>query len=195
MYRYGKSEFRTIEEGSEKEWSLINGLGGFANGTIIGNTSRMQAGYLIASFTPPVDRYLILSKIQERLTIDNDTVDFACQLYLREPKEGHRYLQSFTYDILPEFHYQYGGFHMKKYISMEYGHNTTAICYEIENGNQESLLSLTPLFSCRDMGKVCTSDEQHPETNLSGQLLTLRYDRLFEHPIYFYSSEGKYYDP
>lgn len=194
MYRYGKSEFRTIEEGSEKEWSLINGLGGFANGTITGNTSRMQAGYLIASFAPPVERYLLLSKIQERLTIDGNTTDFACQLYLREPKEGHRYLQSFTYDILPEFHYQYGGFHMKKYIAMEYGHNTTAICYEIENGSQESLLSLTPLFSCREMGEVCTSDQQHPDTSISNRLLTLRYDRLLEHPIYFYTSEGTYYD-
>lgn len=194
MYRYGKSEYRTIEEGSEKEWSLVNGLGGFANGTIIGNTSRMQSGYLIASFAPPVDRYLILSKIQERLTIDNKTVDFACQLTLREAKEGHRYLQYFNYDILPEFHYQYGAFRMTKTIAMEYGHNTTAICYEIENGSKESLLSLTPLFSCRDMGTVCTSDQQHPDTSLSGQLLTLKYDRLADHPIYFYTSEGSYYD-
>ena len=194
MYRYGKSAFRTIEEGSEKEWSLVNGLGGFANGTILGNTSRMQAGYLIASFTPPVDRYLILSKIQERLTLNDKTIDFACQLYLREPKEGHKYLQSFTYDVIPEFHYQYGGFHMKKWIAMEYGHNTTAICYEVENGNTESLLSLTPLFSCRYMGKVCTSDEQHPTTNLSNRLLTLSYDRLPDHPIYFYTSEGTFYD-
>ena len=60
MYRYGKKDFRTIEEGSEKEWVLTNGIGGFANGTISGNTSRMQAGYLIASFSPPVARYLLL---------------------------------------------------------------------------------------------------------------------------------------
>ena len=194
MYRYGKQEFRTIEEGAEKEWVLTNGIGGFANGTISGNTSRMQAGYLIASFSPPVDRYLLLSKIQERLTVDGSTVDFACQLYLREPKEGHKHLQSFTYDILPEFHYQYGGFHMKKSIAMEYGHNTTAICYEIENGSMESTLSLTPLFTCRDMGAVCTSDQQHPDTSISGQLLTLHYEQLLEYPIYFYASEGVYFD-
>ena len=194
MYRYGKKDFRTIEEGSEKEWVLTNGIGGFANGTISGNTSRMQAGYLIASFSPPVDRYLLLSKIQERLAINGSTVDFACQLYLREPKEGHKHLQSFTYDILPEFHYQYGGFHMKKSITMEYGHNTTAVCYEIENGSMESTLSLTPLFTCRDMGAVCTSDQQHPDTSISGQLLTLHYEQLPEHPIYFYASEGVYFD-
>lgn len=197
MYRYGKSAFRTIEEGSEKEWCLTNGLGGFANGTILGNTSRMQSGYLIASFAPPVDRYLILSKIQERLTIGEskpETLDFACQLYLREPKEGHRYLQYFNYDVLPEFHYQHGGFRMKKTIAMEYGHNTTAICYEVENGSEKTLLSLTPLFSCRDMGSVCTSDQQCPDTSLSGGLLTLCYERLSEHPIYFYASEGSYYD-
>lgn len=194
MYRYGKSKFRTIEEGSEKEWSLVNGLGGFANGTIIGNTSRMQSGYLIASFSPPVDRYLILSKIQERLVTEDETIDFACQLTLREPKEGHRYLEYFNYDILPEFHYRCGGFRMKKTIAMDYGHNTTAICYEIENGSREGTLMLTPLFSCRDMGEVCTSDQQHPDTDISGGLLTLRYERLSGHPIYFYTSEGDYYD-
>ena len=39
-YVLGRSHFRTMEEGAEKEWLLTNGIGGLANKTITGNGNR-----------------------------------------------------------------------------------------------------------------------------------------------------------
>ena len=69
-YRFGKGYWRTVEEGSEREWLLGNGIGGFSNCTVVGNLVRTQSSYLVASLNPPVDRVNILSKIKEELVIE-----------------------------------------------------------------------------------------------------------------------------
>ena len=55
-YTFGKSSWRTLEQGIEREWLLTNGIGGFSGCTIIGDTARIHTGYLVASLNPPVDR-------------------------------------------------------------------------------------------------------------------------------------------
>jgi len=35
---FGKSSWRTYEQGIQREWLLTNGIGGFASSTIIGST-------------------------------------------------------------------------------------------------------------------------------------------------------------
>ena len=194
MYRYGRSAFRTMEEGSEKEWLLVNGIGGFANGSITGNTTRIHGGYLIASFTPPVDRFVMVSKLQERLLMEGQEIDFACQMYLGENKNGCQYMECFKYDVLPEFHYRVGDFFMKKTIAMEYGHNTTTVCYEIENGSDSVEFFVTPLFACRGLSDVAEISQQNPDTKITGQTLCVTAPTLKEHPVYFYASEGSYFD-
>lgn len=66
-YRFGRSSFRNFEAGNTKEWLLSNGIGGYANSTIHGNSSRAFSAYLIASLHPPVDRVLVLAKTHEEL--------------------------------------------------------------------------------------------------------------------------------
>lgn len=55
-YTLGKSNWRTLEQGYEREWLLTNGLGSFSGGTVIGDTARIHTGYLVASLNPPVNR-------------------------------------------------------------------------------------------------------------------------------------------
>ena len=43
---------------------------------------------------------------------------------------------------------------MKKTIAMEYGKNTTVVCYEVENGMEESMLHIVPLFNCKPYGEA-----------------------------------------
>ena len=54
-----------IENGLKKEWLITNGIGGFASSTIIEANTRKYHGLLIAPLTPPAQRYLILSKVDE----------------------------------------------------------------------------------------------------------------------------------
>ena len=56
--------------GKRKEWLLTNGIGGFAASTISGINTRRYHGLLIASLKPPVDRRLMLAKLEDEVIID-----------------------------------------------------------------------------------------------------------------------------
>lgn len=68
-YHYEKKAFFTFQEGIRREWALTNGIGGYAGSSLIGAHNRTHQGYLIASLHPPIDRYLVFSKINESLAV------------------------------------------------------------------------------------------------------------------------------
>ena len=45
-----------FEKNIRREWTMTNGIGGYAGGSIIGACNRTHQGYLIASLHPPVER-------------------------------------------------------------------------------------------------------------------------------------------
>ena len=60
----GTAECRDLDRSSKLEWLETNGLGGFASGTVSGANTRRYHGLLTASLRPPVERYLLLSKLE-----------------------------------------------------------------------------------------------------------------------------------
>ena len=134
-YRFGRGNWRTIKEGNEREWMIGNGIGGYSGQTIINSGFRSHHSYLVASMNPPVERYSILSRTQEQIIVEGRNYDLTCQEYDGYTKDGYKYLQSFIFDSVPQYIYQVEDINIKKTIAMEYGHNTVAICYEIENGS------------------------------------------------------------
>ena len=59
-----------LENGLEKEWLITNGIGGYSSSTIIGANTRKYHGLLVAPLTPPARRFLILSKLDESIEIN-----------------------------------------------------------------------------------------------------------------------------
>lgn len=190
-YVLGRSNWRSFRQGIEKEWLLTNGIGGFANQTIIGANSRIHSGYLIASFNPPSDRYTILSNTYETIIIDNKEYELATQEYIGTFREGQKYLNRFELDILPTYTYQVKDLLLKKTISLEHGKNTVTVCYEITNGLSEAEFKITPLFNCKESNQTIEKSKLKFETNLDGNKLNLKFD---DTNIYFYTSSGYYYD-
>lgn len=196
VYRYGRSEFRDFETGRRREWLLTNGIGGFANSNIHGNSNRIFSGYLIASLQPPVDRMLILAKTHEELVIENVSYDLATQEYPGWKREGYRYQNSFLLDIVPEYFYQVGGITIRKRIALEYGKNTVALTYELESAGETAELSITPLFDFRPFGEVSTREQLQFECRVNaakGELLLIP-EHAREYQIRFLTSEGSFYD-
>lgn len=197
-YSMGRSDFRTFEEGIEKEWLLTNGIGGYANQTIIGANSRIFSGYLVASLHPPVDRMLAFSKTHESIIIDQKEYDLAAQSYIGFKREGQKYLNRFELDVLPTYIYEVNGIKYKKTISMEYGKNKTILCYEIIGSSKEAQLIITPFFNWRPFGDVIEKSQlqfnkELIQEDLGGHLF-LRPVSSSSITIYFYASEGYYYD-
>ena len=100
-----------------------------------------------------------MNRIEEELWIDNGEscgkVSLSSQQYVDCTKNaaGEKYLQSFVYDIFPEWVYQAGGVEVVKTMAMAYGENTVAVRYRVSNrGRSAARVVLTPLFQFTEKG-------------------------------------------
>jgi glycogen debranching enzyme len=59
-----RSEYTRLENAFDREWLVTNGLGGFACGTVSLANTRRYHGLLVASLRPPVERVLMLGKLE-----------------------------------------------------------------------------------------------------------------------------------
>lgn len=197
-YKLGRNNFRTFEEGLEKEWLLTNGIGGFAGQSIIGANTRAFSGYLVGALNPPVERKMILAGTHESMYVEGIKYEFAAQGYIGEAKEGQKFLNRFELDVLPSYYYQAEDSTIKKTVAMEHGKNTAVVCYEIEGGSQGGEFHITPLFNYRNSGDSSEKADLRFHTSLNGQNLYLTPEKAMEEgnnvKIRFYTSEGNYYD-
>ncbi|SEA17470.1 glycogen debranching enzyme, putative [Pseudobutyrivibrio sp. ACV-2] len=146
-----------------KEWLLTNGLGGYAGSTIIGAHMRTHQGYLIASLKPPVDRFLVFSKTNERLVCGSRIYDLTTSQhkgpYTSEYNQGNMHLKSFKYDGAITYVYEAGGLRLTKTIALVYGKNQCVIAYTLENSGPAAGVVITPLMNYRDHGEHMTVDD------------------------------------
>lgn len=173
-YHLNKDALTPMSVGVQKEWVLTNGIGGYAGSSVTGAHARKHHGYLIASLHPPVERFVILSKINEHLIRSSEEMDFTVEQYLADDgstayREGIEYLNSFTYDGLVHFTTKAPEFTMTKTLAFEHGKNTIAISYDIQNDGTAATLVLTPLFNYRVHHDASTVD-------------TLKFDTTYEQP-------------
>jgi predicted glycogen debranching enzyme len=114
---------------------------------------------LVAALNPPVQRHLILSKVDESVEIGSKpyslysfkTSDFVMQ--------GYRHQQRFVLDHLPTFVYSVEDVFFEKTVCMVQGDNTVCILYHVINGSSSMKLRLAPLVNFRDYHH--TSRKQH----------------------------------
>ena len=173
-YHLNKDALTPLSVGVQKEWVLTNGIGGYAGSSVTGAHARKHHGYLIASLHPPVERFVILSKINECLIRSSEKIDFTVEQYLADDgstayRKGIEYLNSFTYDGLVHFTTKAPEFTMKKTLAFEHGKNTISISYDIQNDGESATLVLTPLFNYRVHHEASTID-------------TLKFDTTYEQP-------------
>lgn len=173
-YHLNKDALTPMSVGVQKEWVLTNGIGGYAGSSVTDAHARKHHGYLIASLHPPVERFVILSKINECLIRSSRKIDFTVEQYLADDgstayRKGIEYLNSFTYDGLVHFTTKAPEFTMTKTLAFEHGKNTIAVSYDIRNDGEAATLVLTPLFNYRVHHDASTID-------------TLKFDTTYEQP-------------
>ncbi len=147
---FGKSDWKIFEKGIEKEWLVTNGIGGFASSTIIGANTRRYHGLLVAALKPPVNRHLVLSKIDESISIDGVSYNLFSYQTPDFIMKGYQYLQNVEINAVPAFIYSIGDVFLEKKVCMIYGQNTVVVTYHIINGESNCSLRLTPLVNFRD---------------------------------------------
>ena len=149
--RLAADSFSTYEEGIKKEWIVGNGLGGYASSTIIGAGTRTYHGLLIAAPENSAGRFLLLSSLDEEISINKDVYKLATHKYpgIIYPT-GFNYLSKFTLTPFPQWVYEPDTFTVKKKVFMIHESNTTCILYEIRSRKKGALLKIFPLVNSRN---------------------------------------------
>jgi predicted glycogen debranching enzyme len=156
MIKIDQESCRNLESALSREWLETNGIGGFSSSTITGMNTRRYHGLLTAATKPPVGRLVLLSKLEETLTIDGRRHELSANRYpgVVHP-EGFKYQTGFRLDPFPVFTYQVEGVRLEKRVFMVQGENTTVVQYEVmvppENRTAVPIvLEVRPLIAFRD---------------------------------------------
>jgi len=156
MLELTRENLQDLEGALAREWLETNGLGGYASSSVLGINTRKYHGLLVAAMNPPVERALLVSRVDETLIIKGSRLEFSSSEY--EGKihpRGYRYLESVRLDPFPVFTYIVGGLKVEKTVFMVHGENTTCLMYSIEslpNGPRTSqvILEVRPIVAFRD---------------------------------------------
>ncbi|MGH2478602.1 MAG: glycogen debranching enzyme N-terminal domain-containing protein, partial [Ktedonobacteraceae bacterium] len=157
----GRDVCNDVATGFAHEWLVTNGLGGYASGSVTGATTRSYHGLLVAALHPPVERVVLVTKVDEEIAFPTGRV---LQLGVNEYEDGtldpqgQTHLASFALEgDIPCFTYQLEKkLKLEKRIWMEYGENTTYIQYSLhgvagkETPAAPLMLTLWPFCLYRD---------------------------------------------
>lgn len=150
---------------SRREWLITNGIGGFAGSSLVGANTRGYHGVLIAALRPPLERMLLVSKLDEKVRIldgaaQGQEVQLSTNVYQHEvaPK-GYQYQVSFHYSFHPTFTFELDGRLIEKRSYMIYGENTTVVEYHYVDGEGSIELELTPFLNYRDYHSITGAND------------------------------------
>ena len=180
-----------LKNSLEKEWIITNGIGGYSSSTVIGANTRRYHGLLVAPLQMPAQRHLILSKIDESISVGNQKNDLFTNVCKNYISEGYKNQETFEKDIYPQFTYKVNQVKITKKIAMIYGKNTVVINYTVKNDNsEEAILTLAPIMNFRDFHHMTTNYNFKLKQEINGTNVKIKIDD--NNPIYMFSTEGKY---
>jgi len=158
--RLGSDVLSDLDKALRMEWLITNGLGGYASSTTLGVNTRKYHGLLVAAFNPPVDRRVLLSKLDEEIRIGNETYQIGANEFKhRISPEGYRFLVDFSLAPLTIYEYIVHEVQLKKAIFMPYGKNATIVTYEMFNPHEDkATIRVSPLVNSRHFHFVTDKD-------------------------------------
>ncbi|HSM80064.1 MAG TPA: amylo-alpha-1,6-glucosidase [Nodosilinea sp.] len=137
---------------TQQEWLVTNGLGGYGCGTVAGVLTRHYHGLLVAALQPPLERTLLVTKVDETATYLGQTYDLYSDRWADGTlhPEGYLHLESFRLEgTIPIWVYAIADAQIEKRVWMEPGANTTYLRYTVRRASAPVTLSLRVLVNHR----------------------------------------------
>src|SRR5689334_18829068 len=99
VINFGRDICGDYDSATAREWLVTNGIGGYASGTISGALTRRYHGLLVAALKPPLDRRLLVAKIEETAHYDDESFDLSTNRWVNavEP-HGYHFIENFYLD-------------------------------------------------------------------------------------------------
>jgi predicted glycogen debranching enzyme len=182
-----------------REWLLTNHVGGYASSTVPSLNTRKYHGLLVAAMTPPVQRMVLLSRVEEVVHCDGWPTPLACNEYPGTIfPDGNESLRAFAAEPFPRWAYQGGsggdGWTLEKSLQLIDGQNTVVLTYTLL-GKKSVDLELRPLLALRSMHELTY------QWNANGKLAAeekspgyLRVPPTARTPEVFFAHDGDTFD-
>ncbi len=152
--QFKREQCRDLEFIRSREWLVTNGIGGYASSTVAGMNTRRYHGLLVAATEPPLGRLVLLSQLEDAVTIGGTRYPLSTNRYQGDViyPSGYQHLTEFQMDTSPVFTYGDGDWRIIKTICMVPGQNTSVIEYRLEGAREEAevYLEVRPLVAFRD---------------------------------------------
>ena len=132
---------------------MTNGLGGYACGTVAGANTRRYHGFLMASLSPPVERTLLVAKIDVSVQYLGVETDLSANEFAGGAISGQGFvhLESFAVeDGIPVWRYAVADALLELRIFMAPGANTSYLRLELLRATGPLRATLKPLITYRD---------------------------------------------
>ena len=153
MIVFERDTLQDFESTTRREWLVANGIGGFACGTIAGVNTRRYHGLLVASLSPPVQRTLLLAKLDVTATYRGRSYSLATNEFADGTISpcGFVHLDSFALDgQLPVWTWLIGDALVEQRLWMAHGQNTTYVSFRLIRAAESVQLDFAPLCAYRD---------------------------------------------
>jgi 4-alpha-glucanotransferase len=134
---FGREICGDLKQAEQREWWLANRNGTYAAGTIATSLTRRYHGLLIAPLTPPLGRFLVLSKADATLIIgNNDGKNREWPLFTNRwsggsvSPEGYVHIESFRLQgRLPVWHFSIGDIRIEQRIWLAREQNAVHVAW------------------------------------------------------------------
>jgi predicted glycogen debranching enzyme len=148
----GRQITGNIKQAIKNEWLLTNGLGSYSSSTVINANTRRFHGMLISSSNPPVNRWVLLNRLEEEIILKNKSYPLSTNIYMDAiHPEGYKLQEYFDFRNYPVFTYLIGSVRITKEIILLREQNTLVVKYSVFNNTAPISFSISPIASMRDI--------------------------------------------
>lgn len=150
--RFGREVVSDLAVSERLEWLVTNGIGGYGSGTVAGSISRGYHGLLVAAVQPPVDRRVMLVKLDETLSHRGQDFELATNRWASGAvaPNGCVHVESFSLDgSIPVWRYACADAVLDKRVWMRAGANTTYVSYSLVAASEPVQLSIRAIVDNR----------------------------------------------
>jgi len=194
--KFGRDICCDLDQAQRREWLVTNSLGGYASGTISGILTRRYHGLLVAALNPPVERFLLVSKLDDTATYNELEYELFSNHWSDQTVDplGFINIESFQLEgNIPLWRFAIADAILEKRIWMKREENTTYINYRLMHASADFTLKIKALINYRDYHSLTkTSDWQMNIMPLEDGIKIIAFENAA--PFYIKSSAGKF-DP
>ena len=150
--KFGREICGQLDIAEGREWLVSNGIGGYASGTVSGNLTRSYHGLLVAALKPPLQRTLLLTKIDDLVAYNDEDYPLASNRWQGNniSPAGYQNIENFQLEgTIPVWNFALADALLEKRIWMQPKANTTYVYYTLKRASKAIALTLKALVNYR----------------------------------------------